>query len=33
MLDILMGLDELLQQEFELDLDEIEENEMEWEHA
>ena len=33
MLDILMGIDELLQQEFEIGLDEIEENEMECEHA
>ena len=30
MLDILMGLDELIQQEFEISL---EEEEMEWEHA
>ena len=30
MLDILMGLDELIQQEFEIGL---EEEEMEWEHA
>jgi len=33
MLDILMGLDELIQQEFEISLEELEEEEMEWEHA
>ena len=33
MLDILMGLDELIQQEFEIGLEELEEEEMEWEHA
>ena len=32
MLDILMGLDELIQQEFEISLEELEEEEMEWEH-
>ena len=32
MLDILMGLDELIQQEFEIGLEELEEEEMEWEH-
>ena len=33
MLDILMGLDELIQQEFEISLEELEEEEMEWERA
>ena len=33
MLDILMGLDELIQQEFEISLEELEEEEMEWEHS
>ena len=32
MLDISMGLDELIQQEFEISLEELEEEEMEWEH-